>query len=742
MSRARSGRSRIRELAERLESPSPVPVEASRFHALRHRLHQDLQGQLSLRLGTWGSGSEADRLTARVQVLEQLEDELSQLMARAAEVSAQADHVVRQAEGVADLAQHVRAEGQRWKADLASMGLDVGRLAEVHQDRARLAQVENAIGLHRRAIDLVGRGTQFLSALDEQSSQAIRARLVEGKERLLDGCLDDEWLEAFERALAAIVDEAGKASVAPPPPPPSEEMQRVPDLLEATRRWSRALGKGPEMLRSVHDRFGVPPVSWENWDQPEAAGYCQALQGIVDELEQEASALRRESRQALEDKVSLFQSICGENRELSGEMQRLLELEVRSPEKHSRWLQVAEEVENGFRAIAGSYRRQLEKGLLKRLHGLGGLIDDALARAAFSDEVEGLQELRSRIERLVPSDLRLDSQGEPIQGRLGEMDEILEAMVAWSAMERELERLNESGRANQAFFEQRLESLQSLAEEIRLAAERTGLSAADLSTEITAAGECVETVSVRDLQVRVDAIGARLEEQRSSLAQEMIEEIEDSSRQGGRLYESLDGLDAQLRACGPITRSVEQTQPIGSIADALVECRRVRKSLDSSIDEAIADFRQRRQEVRQHLEALPQANPYGRDRRSGQMEGVFGGDVVPAGEESTETLSRLREAVEEGERLLHSFYQDQHMAQSHREDLARRLTSFEREGLQERCPSELLHRVAALVYGIGESPADWSACVLQLEEARRLMGNLETHARRQAANEERRRGEA
>ena len=165
------------------------------------------------------------------------------------------------------------------------------------------------------------------------------------------------------------------------------------------------------------------------------------------------------------------------------------------------------------------------------------------------------------------------------------------------------------------------------------------------------------------------------------------------------------------------------------------EARRARDGAEAALHASIDRLEQRRREIRQDLEAVPGSSPYGQDRRSEHLRGLFENQSFEDIGDPFVLLAELSRVVEKGEAFRDSFYRNQRRVQEYRRKLPRRLTEFEARGLQRFAPPPLMDRLTSLIEGVGDPPDDWSGAVRQLEEADRVLTQLERHSRRLAAAE-------
>lgn len=528
-------------------------------------------------------------------------------------------------------------------------------------------------------------------------------------------------LDQAERAPTGSEETTGVDAAPIEPGIQEEQKERAADLLDEARVWLRELGDGPEKLQQLQQRFGKTPVHWEAWEGPQSLEFLQAVEQLVEGLRERASFMRREKRQFLEEYVGEYRRLLGSDEGLQADLRQLNRLSADSPERHARWLGVAEEAESRFRGTAALHQDRLQESVADHLKSLQNEVEAFGRRPLFSEDLERLQEIGQR----------LDSVGE-----LDNLDSLLAALLEGRRLERDLEGLRSGAEENRTRLEQQKASLLARDQELSRAAAVAEMPIQSLQGPIGKLhGEATEELgSLSESDRHIQGISSRLDEQQRELAEACREQLETHSEQCRQVASSLQPLPG-TPAAEEFEVGFPSSDDLEPLLQSLQVARQVRDRAEAALQQAIEQLEQRRQEIRDDLQALPGSVPYGRNRRSRHLRGLFHDDLFrDAQDDPLLLLAKLRKAVERGEAFRDSFYRNQRRVREYRRSLPRRLTEFEARGLQRFAPRPVLDRVTALIEGVSEQPDDWANAVLQLQEAEALLTRLERHARRLEAS--------
>ena len=773
---------RIQQLIDILGQESRVAERAVRYHRLRDRLWHDLLRFQKRRLPRPGRQEEAERLLQRGDRLQEVARQLEELLHNADGLQQRIQELDKRASSNQELAQSLSQRCQQWSAALSRLGSMAGRPSELIQDQAELQQIEGHYRLHSRAVELFSEAEGLSSELQGEERRSWTGQLHARCKEMAEGPIDRDWVEGLRRWLedrhtpAAEPVPAPELPPLPPSPPPqlppeppsappqppqkaepeedsdlqaetaspepeeapepvadelpepqpepspeeaalmAQQRERAADLLDEARIWLRELGDGPQELQQLQQRFGKTPVHWEEGEDSGGGEYLQAVEELVEQLREKASFLRREKRQFLHEYVQQYRRLLDSEEGFENDLQQLHRLPVDSPEKHARWLEMAEQVESRFRGTAALHQDRLQESVAAGLQALQQEAAQFGKGRLFQEDRQRLEEIRQQLQAA---------------GSLDSLDTVLAAMLACSRQHRDLEELKAAVEENRTRQLQRKATLLARDQELARASSRAEIPLESLQESIEKLeGEAsAQLESQQQAEQHILRLSSLLDEHQRQLIEGCRKEIDELCSHCQDVASALQPLEGAADAQS-LPAGLPQGDELEPVLGCLEEARQARNRADAALHEAIDQLQRQRQEIRNDLEALPGSVPYGQDRRSQHLQGLFEEDSFQDIQDPLLLVAKLHKAVERGEAFRDSFYRHQRQVQEYRHSLPRRLTEFEGRGLQRYAPRPLLDRVTALIEGVGDPPADWPRAVRQLQEADSLLTRLERHARR------------
>ena len=688
-----------------------VPPRARRFHEVGRELRTQIRGALPF-WRPWINDEILERFQERVRRLGEVAEELAPLVAGAERLEAEVRSLEQRFAdgGDADLDAWLRQRCRDWLIDLARLGTDCDRAADLHRDRRLLADIEAAVRLHDEAIGQVREAGRVLAVLGANVQAAsLAATLPDLRRRLLDGGAIHEWIAEIKRLIQPL------RAVADRVEDPPKELRNIGVLLTELHGWSHQLGELASEVEKIEQRHNLYTVDWSDANVQELRA---AAEGLRERLLDRARQVRGERLQLLEEQIEdLFQA-RGHHQELA---QQLTQLKARPSDRYQLfrdWLDQFDRVNNRFKALAQTHEGALEERLATLLERLQESLDRLLERPlsdAVRHEAEGLRYDLGRLAR-VPG-----------------IEEILRSLRHGGDIERGIDRLER--RAEQEFeeVEKRQSDLTSRNQLLQEEARRLRIKVPDLAPRIA---ELSQGTAERSL-----------ERSRQS-ASELAAEMEELERQFAlRCQERLDRRLADTRRVADVLRQVGRPLPLppdaaiaagaapSAASRAVAEGRRLYLHAMHAARAALLAIQEeceqaRRQLAAMDLEALPPGEREDAERLHDELRD---GSWL----HERDFLERLRLAAELAQKcglFFDRLLAEQRDARDRLEELKRRLRRFNEEHLHRFCP-DLADRVAALVLGVPGRPRQWSALRSQLDLAEELFDRVEAQARRLAAGE-------
>ncbi len=772
---------RIQQLIDILGQESRVAERAVRYHRLRSQLWHDLLRFQKRRLPRPGRREEAERLLQRGDRLREVARQLRELLQQADGLQQRVQDLEKRSSAIQVIARAMNQRCRQWNASLSRLGSMAGRPSQLIEDQVELQQIEGQIGLHYRAVELLSEADDLAGGMQGEQERSWTSQLRARCKEMAGGPIDGNWVEGLgrwveDRSAAAEVPapelpplppslpppppepppeppqppqeakpeeesavqaeeagfepepipEAAEDEAPQPPPEPSPEeaaalaqqRERAADLLDEARIWLRELGDGPQHLQQLQQRFGKTPVHWEDWEGPQSQEYLQAVEDLVDQLRERASLLRREKRQFLREYVDEYRRLLDSQESLEEDLRQLERLPADSPEKHARWMQMADEVQGRFRGTAALHQDRLQESVTTRLKALQQAADQFGQGRLFQEDRQRLDEIRQQLQDIASLD---------------NLDGVLAAMLINSRLYRDLEELKAAVEQNRVRQLRQKAALLARHQDMARAFSRadTPLESLQESIEKLEGQASDEMGSRQQAERHIQALSSLMDEQQQRLVEECRKQIDELGSHCQDVASALQPLQGSAEVQN-LQSELPQGDELESHLACLEEARNARDRADAALYEAIDQLQGQRREIRDDLKALPGSLPYGQDRRSQHLKSLFEDDSFQGIQDPLLLLSKLHKAVERGQAFRDSFYRHQRQVQHYRRSLPRRLTEFEGQGLQRYAPRPLLDRVTALIEGVGDPPSDWPRAVRQLQEAEKLLTRLEKHARRLA----------
>jgi hypothetical protein len=692
---------------------SSVPSRARRFHAARTDLDGQVhQAQAGLQR-LWVSQDVVDRLRDRVDRLGEVAEPLAAVIRDAERLEEELHRLERRPQEAKDqdLGQWLAQKCRDWTFLLGSLGTDCDREADVSREQRRLRETESAIRLLDQAFVRLEEAESTLALLDKDPRAAtLAADLPLLRRQLVDQGPSYEWLQTLQQIVQPLKEAAARIQ------DPPQELKNISALLTDLRGWSRQLGEWEDQVELLEQKRHFRAADWDLTDLRDLEREAQALR---DRLLARGQELRKQRLAVLEEQLNDLAQACGPQPDLE---QRLAAVKLRTFDRYQLfrdWMSQVDQVEDYFKSIASTQESALEQRLSQLTSTLLSQVREVQSWP-LSDEVR-------REAEVFAFDV----------GRLAKasgVEQILRGLRDRGELEQRIERIAQQARGELEELSQQQQRLFSLNQEIQLHSETAGLDLPDLSHQINELGHGEDKkLSLEQARSLAGRLTQELEELRSSLVQRCREKL-------ARQIKEMRATASVLRRAGTSLRlpklpdvpsgagPAQAAQALATATDLACQQREVLK-------ETLLAFEKRRQQIRTSLQqiSLPAMGVDEQDTvRELLLETESGSWSLT--EDPVERLSLLAELAEKCEILSERMHQEERTARERRESLRRRLQRH-RDNQMRRFSPDFTDRVAALVYGIPERPGQWRAVHKQLDEAERLLGQIDAQAARLAADE-------
>lgn len=706
-------RPELESIQERLRGwQTSIPPRARRFHAVV----ADLDTETRKAQAPWRLiiGDELlERFRDRARRLGGVAEPLGELIRAAERLSEEVRMLVQRGQdaGSPQVALWLEGKCRDWSILLEHLGTDCDRESDLQRDRHRLDDTESTIRLHDQALSWLQEARRVLSLLGSDLKAApLQAAVPDLELTLLRGGVSPEWLQQIRTLVQPLKDQANRIQ------DPPQELKTVSLLLTDLRGWSQQLGEPENRVEQLEQRHRFYAADWNPVDLQELAREAEKLR---DQLVARAQELRSRKLDELEAQITdLFQA-CGHQPDLKA---RFDELKLRSFDRYQyfrEWMKSLARVEELFRSIATNHQGALEKRLTHLLDGLR----------------QGLQELRAQpLSDAIREEINALEYDVQQIARADGAEQMLRGLRRSGDSEKRIGELSRQATKDLEDLSRRQKELLSFHEELQHQARQIGL--ADLP----------------DLALRIEELNRGAEEpsleRARQLAASLAEEMETSrGRLLQRCRELLDQQLAEIHCSAGVLREVgrplllpelpsfSQDAAARDAVQALNAATELGRSVQEAAEQALRYFEEQRQQARGSLAQLRLETLAPGDRETAEQLLLEVDDSSWSAPASlTERLAGLALLIEKSGLLFQQLHQEERSARDRLEDLHRRLKKLGQNQLRQFAP-QLTERVEALVHGVPGTPWQWSAVREQLDQAERLLAQVEIQGARMAADQ-------
>lgn len=707
-------RPELESIQERLRGwQTSISPRARRFHAVVADLDAETRkAQASWRLII---GEELlERFRDRSRRLGGVADPLGELIRAAERLAEEIKMLVQRGQdaGSPQIALWLEGKCRDWSILLENLGTDCDRESDLQRDRRRLEDTESAIRLHDQALSWLQEARRVLSLLGSDLKTApLQAALPELELSLLRGGASPDWIQQIRTLVQPLKDQANRIQ------DPPQELKTVSLLLTDLRGWSQQLGEPENRVEQLEQRHRFYAADWNPADLQELAREAEKLR---DHLVARAQELRSRKLDELEAQITdLFQA-CGHQPELKA---RFDELKLRSFDRYQyfrEWMKSFARVEELFRSIATNHQGALERRLALLVEGLKQGLQALRAQPlsdAVRDETAALEFDMGQIARAREEGAEAMLHGLRKSGTLGTRIAELSRQAT-----RDLEELSRQQR-----------ELLSLNEELLGQARQIGIELPDLAQRIEELNRGAEEPSLERARQLAATLAAEMEASRGRLIQHCRDLLD-------RQLAEIHGTAGVLREVGrpfqlPALPSFSQDASTREALQAVTAGAELGRRVQEAAEQALRCFEERRQQARAALAQTRLDTLAPGDRETAEQLLLEVDDSSWSAPASlTDRLAGLALLVEKSDLLFQQLHQDERSARDRLEDLLRRLKKLGQNQMRQFSP-QLTDRVEALARGIPDKPWHWSAVREQLDQAERLLTQVEIQAARMAADQ-------
>lgn len=713
-------RSRVKELQQKLRDlRSRLPERAAGFHGLAHDLEMRVSRVKDDWWKFWAASHQMEAIETSVRDLERGVEPLLQLIARAADLSEQATRLESQAGEIGDsgLEAWLLLRLRKWQAELATIGKRPSNGNILGQENRQLDLRQEDLQRCAQLCYQLKKVAPLLASsnLGEEGDARIRELAAE-RDRIREEVLatgrptteQADRLKALVQPLERLASQVIEAK---------SRFEGLGEKMQELRGWSRKMNDSMrERIKDLEARHNG--LAFSQTDQEEAVASWQAeAENVRRGLIEVARKERAQQLEALENDMLQLADACGSQPELASRIAELRSTTIDSYQQHAEWQKRIDLHRTSFQSIAKNNELALEQRLSVQVEALGARLGElsqkTLSHSAHSDAAALELEL-AQLRRL--------------QGAAA----VLPGLQNCKRLDQQISALASKADQERRDLDQKSAHIRQRFSELAIAERSLGLELEDLLPPI--ASLLSSRNDLEEANTQASGLENQVEERQRhllELCRRRLDEHSTEIRKAAELLDLIHDVPARLLERREIAASVSPAAAMEALAGAAS----ARRKIEDEVAKAIVSFDLERQKYAQELATLAHDDLGPNERADAeQLRAELAGGSWLNPRNQLDALQLLAELVRKCSILFERLHQDQNSARMRQADLVDRLKRFDEALLRRYCP-ELARRVDGLLHGLPQRPRNWATVRYQLERAGELLGRLESHGRRLAAQE-------
>jgi len=703
---------------ELTEIQDKVPHKAGAFHRECERLLRKADQALSW-TGLFSRAERARELQDNLTRLRGRVDPLVQLLRLVEDTQARLAGLGERSAGLTHIPTRdwIALRVGEQQTALRRLGTNVKTHDDLEHDRRLCDQIREECTELIQAHELLIGAYSALQEIGPPKSAPLEAALPDLLERLPQQGPTRAWREELNALILPLAHMAQRRE--------PREIADTDRILRDLPRWSEILDTECSECDTLKREFASKRKYWKREDDRAFVALFEQAQALEQKLMDQAARQRSEWLSDLTAQQALFKEFGRQDEALDKALRRLRDSRPGSVWDHMSWDEQFQQLKERFRAMVKSFEYPMRSRCTQDLREAEAQLERLERMPRLDEKGDRLATLRDTHRQLM---IRAGSDSDAMT--------LLGAVEGIRRLRRDLNELETGIHNDKAALEQDRQAIQARVQALVHHAERLDVDiASSLPDPDRLAGEDEMPTSLETARQRLEQAGRDVEAAERIFADRCAELIDEKNRRSDLIGASLERLGAGRAAEGSASVDPTSATSVAVVVDDLTRAESRLERLEQRLAAEEQRLNDKREKFIEHFLSVRQEGLGAADRSEHQftLDALQHWDPE-AYPDDIERVTVLRDIIEIADRLHHRLAQQQRALQSLRGDLKQRLGRFNAMLLQRYCP-EAYTRVESLIH----TPEDlcWpeGAEREQLDEARRLLRDLEIQAHRLAAHQ-------